>query len=89
MEQLKRLCHLALRIERYNTELVKNQARADLKCEADAFGYSYQHWQETGRWQKYTELETELKPVSKPIQKLETKRIETVKKPNTRNEGVL
>lgn len=91
--EIERLGRLACRIDRYSSELVKNLARTDLKCEAEVLGYSYLHWSLTGRWMKYSDLETEFKPVSKPIQKPETvievKRIETVKKPSIRKETVI
>lgn len=90
--EIERLVKLSVEAESYISDRVRKMAKRQLQATANQLGYSFASWQETGVWVRFADLETELKTVSKPIKTvetvIETKRIETVKKPNTRNKGV-
>lgn len=91
--EIERLVKLSVEAESYISDRVRTMAKRQLQATANQLGYSFASWQETGVWVRFADLETELKPVSKPIKTVETivepKRIETVKKPSIRKETVI
>lgn len=84
--QLATLCRMAVQVETYNTKIVRNVALSSLKYTAQIYGYSFEHFEATGIWKTYTELEVQGKvemQVNEMQVQLETQVVETQKKPNT------
>ena len=74
-KEIQELARLGGNVKSYYSEVVRNTARNKLRAVAESYGFSFVHWELTGRWQTYTELET----VETVKDETVTLRIETVK----------
>jgi hypothetical protein len=83
--ELERLVKLADEIGNYSSVRVQEICRKNLKHACDLFGYSFQYWEETGRFVKYADLETAKVAVSESVETVsESEDTETIKTANTR-----
>lgn len=65
---LKRLYDLSAQVNRFHSNVVKQQVLGRLQGEAESNGYSYFHYLQTGIWLKYEAIETVSREVLKPFQ---------------------
>ncbi len=76
---LKRLYDLSAQVNKYHSNVVKQQVIARMQGEAEANGYSYFHYLQTGIWLKHEAIETVSREVLKPFQtakgKIETETV--------------
>lgn len=49
---------MAVQVETYNSKIVRDVALSSLKFTAQSYGFSFEHFEKTGIWKLYTELET-------------------------------
>jgi hypothetical protein len=56
---LATLCRMAVQVETYKAKIVRDVALSSLKFTAQSFGFSFEHFEKTGIWKLYTEIETE------------------------------
>jgi len=78
---INKLVKLASEIENYSSERVRNMCLKNLQYACNAFGYDFQHWQDTGRFVKYQQTETVCETLETDVA---LKSIETDKTLNTR-----
>lgn len=76
MVALEKLYKLGAEAKRYSSATVKQQALDELQAKAEANGYSYFHYLQTGIWLKHEAIETVSREVLKPFQTAKRK-IET------------
>jgi predicted Zn-ribbon and HTH transcriptional regulator len=71
LDELKSLLRESSQAQMYNSERIRNIKFQELDAKAHFFGYSFDHWKNTGTWRKYTELKNEL---DKPVESVETRK---------------
>lgn len=68
---LNRLYQLGTEMKLYVSERMREKTKARVLGLSESNGYSFEHWEKTGYWKKYYELETVCNAPVKPFQMVE------------------